>query len=60
MDIEAGAEHYIDMEFLELIEKDEVLPFSENYLLFETSYTSKPFILERAIFEMQGKRSSMY
>lgn len=53
--IEAGAEHYVDMEFLELIEKDEVVPFFNNYLLFETSYTSKPFILEQAIFDLQAK-----
>jgi len=50
--IEAGAEHFIDLAFLELLEKREVLPFRKNYLLFETSYTTRPIILEQAIFEM--------
>jgi len=53
--LEAGAEHYIDMDFLKLIKEDKVVPFSDHYLLFETSYTTKPFILEEAIFEMQVK-----
>ncbi|PHS31245.1 MAG: capsular biosynthesis protein [Sulfurovum sp.] len=53
--IEAGAEHYIDMDFLDLIEKDELVPFCNNYILFETSYISKPVILEKAIFDMQAK-----
>ena len=53
--IEAGAEHYIDMNFLELIKEDKVVPFCNKYLLFETSYTTKPFILKEAIFEMQVK-----
>jgi len=53
--IEAGAEHYIDMDFLELIKEDKVVPFCNKYLLFETSYTTKPFILEEAIFEMKVK-----
>jgi len=55
IEIEASAEHYVDMEFLELIEKDEVIPFAGNHLLFETSYMSKPIILEKAIFDMQAK-----
>lgn len=55
IEIEAGAEHYVDMKFLELIEKDELIPFAGNHLLFETSYMSKPLILEEAIFDMQAK-----
>ncbi len=55
IEIEAGAEHYIDMEFLELIKKDELVPFCGKYILFETSYMSKPMIMEQAIFDMQSK-----
>ena len=55
IEIEAAAEHYVDMKFLETIEKDEVLPFAGNHLLFETSYMSKPIILEKAIFDMRAK-----
>ena len=47
--LEASAEYYVDMEFLELIENDELIPFMKHYILFETSYLSKPIILEHAI-----------
>jgi len=47
--LEAGAEYYVDMEFLQLIENDDLIPFMKHYILFETSYVSKPIILEHAI-----------
>ena len=47
--LEASAEYYLDMEFLEIIEKDELIPFMHHYILFETSYQAKPIILEHAI-----------
>jgi len=47
--IEASAEYYLDMEFLRLIEDEELLPFSGNYILFETPCTSKLMILDVAI-----------
>ena len=47
--LEASAEYYVDMSFLKLIEEDELLPLMGHYILFETSYTSKPVILEVAI-----------
>ncbi|CAA6807677.1 MAG: Unknown protein [uncultured Sulfurovum sp.] len=53
--IEAGAEHYVDMNFLELIENDELVTFMDHYVLFETSYTSKPIILEIVIQELLKK-----
>jgi tyrosine-protein phosphatase YwqE len=43
------------MKFLEAIENNELVPFGNNYILFETSYTSKPIILEQAIFDIQTK-----
>ena len=55
IEIEAGAEHYIDMNFLEDIKQDRLVPFCDKYILFETSYISKPIILEQAIFDMQAK-----
>ncbi len=55
IEIEAGAEHYIDMNFLEDIKEDRLVPFCKKYILFETSYISKPIIFEQAIFEMQAK-----
>ncbi len=53
--IEASAEYYVDIEFLKLIENDELLPFMGNYILFETAYSSKPMILEQAIYSLQVK-----
>jgi len=47
--IEAGAEYYLDMHFLSLIETQNIIPFMNHYVLFETSYTDKPIILELAI-----------
>ena len=55
INIEAGAEHYVDIEFLKAIENDELVPFRDKYILFETSYISKPIILEQAIFDLQSK-----
>ncbi|HFU76451.1 MAG TPA: capsular biosynthesis protein [Arcobacter sp.] len=47
--LEAGAEYYVDMSFLELIEDNNLVTFMGHYVLFETSYTSKPIILEEVI-----------
>ncbi len=53
--IEASAEYYVDMEFLKLIENNDLLPFMGNYILFETAYNFKPIILEQVIFNLQKK-----
>jgi tyrosine-protein phosphatase YwqE len=53
--LEASAEYYVDMEFLKLIENDELIPFKGNYILFETAYGSKPMILEQVIHSLQIK-----
>jgi len=47
--LEASAEYYLDMAFLRCIEDDELLPFMENYILFETPHNSKLIILDIAI-----------
>lgn len=47
--IEAGAEYYVDMTFLELIEEQNLITFMNHYVLFETSYHEKPIILEHVI-----------
>jgi len=51
--ISAAAEHYLDEAFLENLEKKEVLPIANRYLLFETSYISKPLNLEDIIYEIK-------
>lgn len=52
MDIQVAAEYYYDEYFLELIDKNEILTFGDNYLLFELSYTVKPFMLEQAVSKL--------
>jgi len=49
IEIEAAAEYYIDMNFLTLIEDKNILTFMGHYVLFETSYTDKPIILDEII-----------
>ena len=53
--IKPGAEYYIDEGFEKLLNSGDVLTFGENYLLFETSYVSKPLELEEIIFQMIGR-----
>jgi len=52
IDIEAAAEYYYDEHFLQLIEKRELMTFGANYILFELSYTVKPFILEQTVAKL--------
>jgi len=50
--IDAAAEYYLDDGFLSLLEKGDLMPVNNKYLLFETSYISKPLQLEEMIFEI--------
>jgi len=51
--IEAGAEYYVDMNFLSLIEESKLVTFMDHYVLFETSYIDKPIILEQVIYTLK-------
>jgi tyrosine-protein phosphatase YwqE len=52
IEIDAAAEYYLDDGFLLLLEKGNLMPVNDEYLLFETSYISKPLQLEEMIFEI--------
>jgi tyrosine-protein phosphatase YwqE len=53
LQIEAAAEYYLDDGFIALLEKgSEMMTIREHYLLFETSYVSKPLQTEEMIFEI--------
>jgi tyrosine-protein phosphatase YwqE len=52
IEIDAAAEYYLDDGFLPLLEKGNLMPVNDKYLLFETSYISKPLQLEEMIFEI--------
>ncbi len=55
IEIEFGAEHYLDENFFSLLENSEVCLIQNKYLLFETSYVARPIFLEDAIFEIKSK-----
>ena len=50
--IDAAAEYYLDDGFIDLLEQGEVMTVNGKYLLFETSYVSKPLQTEEMIFEI--------
>ena len=52
IEIEAGAEYYLDEGFYDHLHGGEVMSIKGKYLLFETSYVSKPLQLEEMIFEI--------
>ncbi len=52
MQIEAAAEYYIDFDFDRKLEKEKLLTFGKNYLLFEVSYLNPPDNLETIIFKL--------
>lgn len=55
VEIEAAAEYYLDEIFEGQIETEELLTFGgeKKYLLFETSYMSRPLSLETVIFKLK-------
>ncbi|AKF25191.1 capsular biosynthesis protein [Sulfurovum lithotrophicum] len=52
MEIDAAAEYYLDDGFIDLLGEEEVMAINGTYLLFETSYVSKPLRTEEMIFEI--------
>lgn len=54
--VDVGAEYYMDENFYNYLENDDVLTIGDdNYILFETSYFSKPIYFEELIYKMQVK-----
>ena len=51
--LEAAAEYYIDSHFEELIEKNDILSFGDNYVLFELSFDNEQINYKRAVFNLQ-------
>jgi len=52
VEIDAAAEYYLDDGFVDLLGQEEVMAVNGKYLLFETSYVSKPLGTEEMIFEI--------
>lgn len=53
IEIEAASEYYFDYELESKLEKERLLTFGNNYLLFEVSYMNAPDNLDGLIFRMQ-------
>jgi len=51
--LEVASEYYLDEYFLELLSKEKLLTFGDNYLLFEHSVGLKPANYENNIFEIK-------
>lgn len=52
--VQVSAEYYLDEHFLDLIRKKELMPFGDNYVLFEMGFVEKSPLLQKAIFELQS------
>ncbi len=52
IETKVAAEYYYDEHFISLINKKDLMNFGENYVLFELSYTLKPFALEQSVAKL--------
>lgn len=50
--LEMAAEYYYDEHFIKAVREKDLLTFGDNYVLFEFSYTTKPFGIEQIIHEL--------
>lgn len=55
INLEVAAEYYYDEHFFDLIQKDELLSFSDDYVLFELSYYTSPIGLETIVHQLIDK-----
>lgn len=52
IDLQVAAEYYNDEHFLDLINRNEIMTFGDNYMLFELSYQMKPIALEQTVTKL--------
>lgn len=50
--IEASSEYYLDAGFEELMKEDKLLPFGDNYILFEMGFMAEPHSLNSIVFNL--------
>lgn len=53
VEIQASAEYYMDHEFDRLVREKRVIPFGDNFVLFELPFIAEPAILLTVIFQLQ-------
>jgi len=54
IEIEAGAEYYLDEGLFDHLQSGDVMSIAGKYFLFETSYISKPIQMEEMIFQISS------
>ena len=52
---EAAAEYFYDDHFLSEIDRDTVLKFNQNHVLFEFSFNTEPLRVDELLFKIQSK-----
>lgn len=52
IEIDCSSEYYLDGHFEHLIKQNDLMPFGNNYILFELSYMFRPSNMENVIFEL--------
>jgi len=56
IDVEVASEYYMDDEFINRLNIDDILTIGDDkYILFETSYNFKPIYFEEVVFQMISK-----
>ncbi|PIB37224.1 hypothetical protein BFP72_18330 [Reichenbachiella sp. 5M10] len=56
MEVQAGAEYYVDDSFVEQLDTNqELLTFAGNHILLETAFMNKPMQLEDVFFKLKAK-----
>lgn len=55
IEIEAAAEYFTDEYLFNLIDKEKLLTFADNHVLFEFSFHNKPVMMDETIFKLQIK-----
>ncbi|MBC8053451.1 MAG: capsular biosynthesis protein [Sphingobacteriaceae bacterium] len=55
IEIEAAAEYYLDEDLENKLDNNEILPFGDNYLLFEISFSNFPVNLSEIVEKMISK-----
>ena len=55
IEIEAAAEYYLDEHFMKLVDdRQELLTFGKNYVLFETGFMNEPLNLNDLVFKLKS------
>lgn len=54
LELHAAAEYYFDENFVELLEKRDLLTFHDRYVLFEFPFTNKPLQIENLFFQLRN------